>query len=321
MEKIATLLVFLSLLALGLTFEIPEVVRVFYVKPTVAPMTECPSGDSPCHSLQYYANHSNFTNNSRFLFLEGEHHLDSVVTISNVANLSLVGLSSGVEILRKSGTSGFHIETFIDFNIENMAVTGYIIWSENAFLSLLNGSDVRLKYFTINILGSFVNELVAENVLGTFSIFSSAFFSCQIWVDYSLCNGPSYFNFSKSELHDTSLHIGMYCPGIQVLVEDSTLYSELDVYYSVLTNNSFFVSNSIVTGDITFNGWFGSQCDISSLQCDAAFLKIMNTTLILTLHQTPKCAQSSLKIQLSYQALPLALNIIMTLMIMTPPPM
>ena len=61
--------------------------KVFYVKPTV-PRTECPSGDSPCHSLQYYANHSS---NSRFLFLEGEHHLDSVVTISNVANLSLVG--------------------------------------------------------------------------------------------------------------------------------------------------------------------------------------------------------------------------------------
>ena len=59
--------------------------KVFYVKPTV-PTTECPSGDSPCHSLQYYANHSSFTNNSRFLFLEGEYHLDSVVEIRNVAN-------------------------------------------------------------------------------------------------------------------------------------------------------------------------------------------------------------------------------------------
>ena len=63
--------------------------KVFYVKPTV-PTTECPSGDSPCHSLQYYANHSSFTNNSRFLFLEGEHYLDAVVEIRNVVNLSLV---------------------------------------------------------------------------------------------------------------------------------------------------------------------------------------------------------------------------------------
>ena len=56
MKKIAAVLLVLSLLALGLTLEIPQVVKVFYVKPTVAPTTECPSGDSPCHSLQYYAN-------------------------------------------------------------------------------------------------------------------------------------------------------------------------------------------------------------------------------------------------------------------------
>ena len=136
MEKIASLLVILSLLAGGLSLEIPQVIKVFYVKPTVAPTTECPSGDSiPCHSLQYYANHSNFTNNSKFLFLEGEHHLDSVVTITNVANLSLVGLSSGVEIVCKSVPSGFHVETFTEFNIENMAITS-CTRSENAFLSL-----------------------------------------------------------------------------------------------------------------------------------------------------------------------------------------
>ena len=63
--------------------------KVFYVKPTV-PTTECPSDDSPCRSLQYYANHSSFTN---FLFLEGEHYLDAVVEI---INLSLVGASSKV---------------------------------------------------------------------------------------------------------------------------------------------------------------------------------------------------------------------------------
>ena len=272
MEKTATVLVFLSLLAHILTLEIPQ---VFYVKPTVAPTTECPSDDSPCHSLQYYANHSSFTNNNRFLFLEGEHHLDSVVTISNVANLSLVGLSSGVEILCKSVPSGFHVETFIEFNIENMAITS-CTRSENTFLSLLNGADVRLKYF--NMSGSYV----ATNVLGTFSIFASTFFSPRggrIQVDYSLCNGPSYFNFSKSKLHEIDIDIGMHCTGIHVLVEDSTLYSVLKVDYSVLTNNSFFVSNSIVTGDIAFNGdtiCFGSQCH------SAAFLRIMNTTFNAT---------------------------------------
>ena len=90
---------------------------VFYVKPSVpASDSESPcDGYSPCHSLQYYANHSSFsTNNSRFLFLKGEHHLDTGVEIRYVANLSLVGTdSSGVKILCTSHPSGFHFEEFI----------------------------------------------------------------------------------------------------------------------------------------------------------------------------------------------------------------
>ena len=68
---------------------------------------------------------------------------------------------------------------------------------------------------------------MATNVLGTFSIFASTFFSPpvgSIRVDYSLCDVPSYFNFSKSKLHEIDFDIGMHCPGIHVMVEDSTLY-------------------------------------------------------------------------------------------------
>ena len=93
--------------------------KVFYVKPTV-PTTECPSGDSPCHSLQYYANNSSFTNNSRFLFLEGEHHLDSVVEIRNVANLSLVGVTARVKIACGSLPTGLYMENLNRLTFENM---------------------------------------------------------------------------------------------------------------------------------------------------------------------------------------------------------
>ena len=120
----------------------------FYVKPIV-PTTECPSGDSPCHSLQYYANHSSFTNNSRFLFLEGDHQLDSVVTISNVANLSLVGAGSGVEILCMSLPSGFHIEEFIGVKVENMVIYYCGAGPRNAAVELVNGSEVMIDHLTV----------------------------------------------------------------------------------------------------------------------------------------------------------------------------
>ena len=93
--------------------------REFYVKPTGS-RAECPS---PCHFLQDYADNSSFTaNNSKFFFLEGEHHLDTVVDIRNVANLSMIGVSSRVKILCVSLPSGFHIEEFVGLNIENMTI-------------------------------------------------------------------------------------------------------------------------------------------------------------------------------------------------------
>ena len=171
--------------------------KVFYVKPTV-PMTECPSGDSPCHSLQYYANHSSFTNNSRFFFLEGEHHLDSVVTISNVANLSLVGANSGVEILCMSLPSGFCIEEFIGVKIENMAISN-CAEARNAAVELLNGSEVIVDHLIV----SNSTGLLVEDVVGSFSILNSIFMGSSrgtLHMDYSSCKLPTILNLINNTL-------------------------------------------------------------------------------------------------------------------------
>ena len=80
-----------------------------------------------------------------------------------MANLSLVGLSSGVEILCKSVPSGFHVETFVRLNIEMMAITN-CTGSEKISLSLLSGLDMSLN--TVAISGYDTIGLVATNVLG-----------------------------------------------------------------------------------------------------------------------------------------------------------
>ena len=267
----------LYILAHGLTLEVPQ---VFYVKPSVPLTTECPSGDSPCHSLQYYVNHSNFTNNSRFLFLEGEHHLDSVVTISNVANLSLVGLSSGVDILCKSDPSGFHVETFVRLDIERMAITN-CTGSEKISLSLWSGLDMSLNDVTIS--GYDTIGLAATNVVGNFSIFASTFIlplgSNNIMVDYSLCNRSSYLNFSKNRIQDTELHIGIYCSDVKVLIDDSQLqFGDLDIDYYVLTDNSVLVSNTTSIGGGLYVEMCVFNCKESNLHCGIDFLKIIKNT-------------------------------------------
>ena len=202
--------------------------KVFYVKPTV-PTTECPSGDSPCHSLQYYTNHSSFTNNSRFLFLEGEHHLDSVVTISNVANLSLVGAGSGVEILCMSLPSGFHIEEFIGVKIENMVISYCNTGPGNA-VELVNGSEVTIDHVTIaNCSGYNCNGLWAEEVVGSFSILNSIFMEISggtLSINYSFCKLPTILNLTNITLITTALkqcieaELNLGCSNVYTVITD-----------------------------------------------------------------------------------------------------
>ena len=142
------------------------------MKPTGS-RAECPS---PCHSLQDYAYNSSFTtNNSKFIFLEGEHHLHTEVRIRHVANLSMVGNSSRVTVLCVSLPSGFYIEEFTRLNIENL---NFLHCTENSGSSvhLETGSEVRLN--NIRISSAEMNSargLTAVNVVGTFTLADCTF--------------------------------------------------------------------------------------------------------------------------------------------------
>lgn len=99
----------------GLCYSFAE--NIFCVKPAdsvsgCSANSQC-SEDFPCHFLKHYVSHSNFTNNSIFYFLEGEHRLDSVVSIVNVANLSLLGIGVRVTILCNSLPSGIMSNIFV----------------------------------------------------------------------------------------------------------------------------------------------------------------------------------------------------------------
>lgn len=79
-------------------------------------------GNAPCHTLQYYAANSNFTSNAVFHFLEGEHALDTVVKIANVANLSLVGVNQdSSKVLCGPSSAGFFVENFDNLSVENLS--------------------------------------------------------------------------------------------------------------------------------------------------------------------------------------------------------
>jgi hypothetical protein len=238
-------------------------VEVLYVKPA-EPSTECPSGDSPCHSLQYYANHSNFTSNRRFLFLEGEHHLDSVVSMSGVANLSLVGAIPGVTILCKSWPSGFCFKDFVNLNFKKMVIHNIcscscFSYSNKASVNLLNGLEASLEGVTVTST-SYYSALMANNIEGFLSITNSRF-TGDVQVMYSLCNRSSIFNLTTSA-YDSGLRVES-CGDLQVLIADTICAG--GPYLSFVGVNT--TQNSTITvKDTTVHGaWVvqlqcGNQC-------------------------------------------------------------
>ena len=180
--------------------------REFYVEPTGS-RAECPS---PCHSLQDYANNSSFTtNNSKFIFLEGEHHLGTVVHIRSVANLSMIGVSSRVKILCVTMPSGFHIEEFVSLNIENMTILNCRENSSGSSVYLKTGSKASFNGVNISSMildDVYIMGLTAVDVVGTFAVSDCSFRTYpgesvrNILVQYLVCNGPSHFEFSHNQL-------------------------------------------------------------------------------------------------------------------------
>ena len=236
-------------------------VQVFYVGST----TECSSADnSPCHSLQYYANNSNFTRNSIFHFLQGQHHLETVITIRNVVNLTLVGASSGVKILCHSPQSGLTVEEFRFLSVEYLTFSECSHKPNVSAVFLDTGSELSLNHVTISSSDSEYTGLTGlsvNNVTGSFSIRSSVFNTPMgngIKVLYPISNRLSYFEFSGNEVSSSSEAYGLYLSvdtsNVQMIVTGSrfkqtsqTLGSySMEIVFTMETNynNSLLISNS-----------------------------------------------------------------------------
>ena len=106
--------------------------QTYYVRPPNS-TKPCPSTSEPCHELNYYAQHNTFnTSNAGFVFLPGNHTLNTTIEVENVQNLTLTGddrfetgalglpaSSSQIHCNRINGT-GFDFENLSNFSIEGL---------------------------------------------------------------------------------------------------------------------------------------------------------------------------------------------------------
>ena len=194
---------------------------------------DCGDCNAPCHTLQYYANNSNFTSNTVFHFVRGEHTLSTVVEVANVTNLTLVGvgLLSKVQCDGKR-FAGFVVRNFANFRVESLSFykcdngAHDVDWYGITF-HLTNGSGLSIDHVTIS---RSPGAIVALSLRNHSSISDSTFLdttpNIRIDVGGDDCAGPSNLSINNCTFlrgGGWALQVHIRCPHVRVSITNLVL--------------------------------------------------------------------------------------------------
>ena len=227
----------------------------YCVIPDAGDCGDCPFNNAPCHTLQYYANNSNFTSNTIFHFFEGEHTLSTVVEVTNVANLSLVGHQNLSRVQCNTLFATFVVKNFTNLRVENLSFcncsSGMHLYS--AALQLTNGSGLSIDHVTFS---SGRGAIVARSLRDHSSISNSTFLDATtINVGGYVCTGPSHLSINNCTfLHGEGWAIQLYiwCPYVHVSITNLVLSgnivdTSLAIFFSAFTGNFVEMSNITIS--------------------------------------------------------------------------
>ena len=225
--------------------------------------------------------------------------METVITIGNVVNLTLVGASSGVKILCNSPQSGLTVEQFRYLTIENLTFSECIYMLNtskptSSAIFLGNGSEVSLNRIALfkNTSVPEFKGLLVKNVTGSFSIRNSTFYTPNTFSVTNLyppINKSSHFEFTGNEVV-FGLFVGLYTPNVQVVIADSSFklgdvsipksnnVTSLQVDFVVTTNNSIKISNSKFAGEILLPLCDLTNCADRIYDCSSNFTELSGVT-------------------------------------------
>ena len=191
---------------------------------------DCPQ---PCHPLSYYITDTAtyFTSNATFIFMEGEHLLDSKglvqVVINNVDNLTLRGESghSNTDIIIRCGSNTHGLEfnngAGSIINIYDIAITGC---GQQDIMPLTFANIASLYIHHIRLY----NNIILYN--SSFDTIAGALYI------YSVSD-TTHITITNSEFtNNTVAWFGLY------------IYTGTDTHNIITINNSGFISNTVGDG-------------------------------------------------------------------------
>ena len=185
---------------------------------------DCPR---PCHPLSYYITHTDtyFTSNATFIFMEGEHILDSKglvrVVINNVDNLTLRGESghSNTDVIIKcsSNTRGLVFNNGSIINIYDITITG-CGQQDTIPLSFTNIASLYIHHITL-----YNNIYNGSNYIGG----GALYIHCDIRDTYIKITNSAFTN-------NTVGHNG----GGLLIYTDNGAHNSITITNSAFTNNT-----------------------------------------------------------------------------------
>ena len=242
-----------------------------------------PLDNALCNTVQYFAATLLFTSNATFHFLEGEHVLDLIVAVTDVANISLIGVGphqNSSKVLCGSTSAGFFIQNFDNFSVINLSFhnCGVDLPGYDGTLVLLNGSGLNIDHVTI--FNSSGYGLSAYDSRNHTSISNSIFTDNQaygspnggnVFIAYLSCNGLSKLSINQCEFlkghagYESRLAAGLSvlinCTDVQVVIMNSVLHgnrgydsANLFVAFGSLAGNFIQISNVTISNGKSSSG-------------------------------------------------------------------
>ena len=185
---------------------------------------DCPQ---PCHPLSYYITDTAtyFTSNATFIFMEGEHLLDSKglvqVVINNVDNLTLRGESghSNTDIIIRCGsnTHGLEFNNGSIINIYGITITGC---GQQDIIPLTFTNITSLYIHHIRLYNSIIYSSSFDTIAGALYIYSTS------------VSDTTHITITNSEFtNNVVAWFGLY------------IYTGTDTHNIITITNSVFISN------------------------------------------------------------------------------
>ena len=245
----------------------------YYVTPNST--TPCPS--EPCHVLSYYAQHNTFnTSNARFVFLPGNHTLNTTIVVENVQNLTLTGddrfetgllglpvPSSQIHCNRINGT-GFDFENLSNLVIKNLlflkcANLKYhdYYWVAHCAIRMVDILNSTISRVTIqqspgcgieavNVCGSITESIfLSSNDTQVYIVYDDVYYYTY---NYSHCGSPTFLIKSSQFLYGYSQSQNLWSVGQAGGL--SFYISKTDKYPSV----TIVIDNITAVGNTGYNG-------------------------------------------------------------------